>query len=319
MYSSWLTSSGFETERPRKVRKTLLIFFSLFFTGAQAQQLLPPSGSFSKDSVYLGELLRYTLVHRHPAAQEVILPDSTFDFSPFELVRQDFYPTATRAGISTDSAVYTLRTFETQPVQELVLPAIVLQGTDTLQVFARPQSVVLRQLVQAVSEPLNLRTQTTLAPIEKRFDWPILLLWIVTIAALITLIWLIFGQAIKTKYQLYRLRKDHLYFNSRYNSHVDRFVKTGTPTSMEKAVALWKNYLTRLERSAINSFTTKEIVEYYNDDEQVNLALRFCDKAIYGNVTAEPDQETNQALTMLRRFARSRYKTHREITRNVKN
>ena len=87
---------------------------------------------------------------------------------------------------------------------------------------------------------------------------------------------------------------------------------------MEKAVALWKNYLTKLERSAINSFTTKEIVEFYSDDEQVNLALRLCDKAIYGNVTAEPDQETNQALGMLRRFARSRYKTHRELTRNAR-
>lgn len=319
MCSSSSTSSGSETERPRKVRNALLIFFCLLIISAQAQQLLPPSGSFSKDTVHIGELLRYTLVHRHPAAQEVILPDSTFDFSPFELVRQDFYPTATRAGISTDSAVYTLRTFETQAVQQLVLPAVVLQGKDTLQVYAQPRSVVLRQLVSSVSEPLNLRSQTALAPVAKRFDWPILLLWIVTMAALATLVWLIFGQVIQTKYQLYRLRKDHLYFNSRYNSHVDRFVKTGTPTSMEKAVALWKNYLTKLERSAINSFTTKEIVEYYNDDEQVNLALRFCDKAIYGNVTAEPDQETNQALGMLRRFARSRYKTHREITRNAKN
>ncbi|MHC2990552.1 hypothetical protein OB13_02750 [Pontibacter sp. HJ8] len=88
---------------------------------------------------------------------------------------------------------------------------------------------------------------------------------------------------------------------------------------MEKAVALWKNYLTKLERSAINSFTTKEIVEYYNDDEQVNLALRFCDKAIYGNATAEPDAETNKALSLLRRFARGRYKTHREITKNARN
>jgi hypothetical protein len=195
----------------------------------------------------------------------------------------------------------------------------VLQATDTVRVFAEPQSVVLRQMVTTVTEPLNLRTQTNLVPVEERFDWPILLLWIVTIAALIALVWLVFGQAIQTKYQLYRLRKDHLYFNSRYNSHVDRFVKTGSGSSMEKAVALWKNYLTKLEKSAINSFTTKEIVEYYNDDEQVNLALRFCDKAIYGNISAEPDQETNQALGMLRRFARSRYKTHREITGNVKN
>ncbi len=300
------------------MRKLLLIFFSLLCLSAQGQQLLPPTGSFSKDTVYIGELVRYTLVHRHPAAQEVILPDSSHNFAPFELVRQDFFPTSTKAGISTDSTVYTLRTFETEPVQWLELPATVLQGKDTLRVMSACQKVYLRQLVQEVTVPLPLRTQTSLAPVERRFDWPVMLLWVVTITAFIALVWLIFGQTIQTKYQLYRLRKDHLYFNSRYNSHVDRFVKTGVPSSMEKAVALWKNYLTKLERSAINSFTTKEIVEYYNDDEQVNLALRLCDKAIYGNVTAEPDQETNQALGMLRRFARSRYKTHRELTRNAK-
>ncbi|WP_192811682.1 hypothetical protein [Pontibacter sp. BAB1700] len=86
--------------------------------------MLPPAGSFSKDSVHIGELVRYTLVHRHPAVQEVILPDSTYNFAPFELVRQEFYPTATRAGISTDSTVYTLRTFDTSPVQSLELPPL---------------------------------------------------------------------------------------------------------------------------------------------------------------------------------------------------
>lgn len=302
------------------MRKILpLIFLYLLTASAWAQQVVPPIGSFSSDSVRIGELLRYTLVHRHAATQEVILPDSSFDFSPFELVRQSFYPTRTKAGISTDSAVYTLRTFETKPVQELVLPVIILHDQDTLRVFSDTQQVVLQQMVNYVQEPLTLRTQTDLIPIPERYDWPILLLWVITGFFVLTLIWLVFGQAIKTKYQLYRLRKDHLYFNSRYNSHVDRFVKSGSSSSMEKAVALWKNYLTKLERSAINSFTTKEIVEFYNDDEQVNSALRFCDKAIYGNVMAEPDTETNKALGMLRRFARGRYKTHREITRNAKN
>lgn len=296
----------------------LVIFLQLTGT-AQAQQVQPPVGSFNRDTIRIGEVLRYTLVHRHAATQEVILPDTSYNFHPFELVGQTYYPTTTRAGISTDSTVYLLRTFEMEPVQQLALPAFVLHGQDTLQVYSQADSVVLRQLVYSVQEPLILHTQTELAPVEERFNWPIVLLWVVTVAALLALVWLIFGQAIKTKYQLYRLRKDHLYFNSRYNSHVDRFVKSGSSNSMEKAVALWKNYLTKLESRAINSFTTKEIVEYYNDDEQVNLALRFCDKAIYGNATAEPDAETNKALSLLRRFARGRYKTHREITKNARN
>lgn len=284
----------------------------------QAQQMSKPMGTFSTDTIKLGELVRYTLVHRHPATQEVILPGPSHGFDSFELVKQDFYPTITKANLSTDSTVYTLRTFETTPVQQLALPVILLQGQDTVQLLTDTSSVVLLQLVSEVKEPLELKAETELVPVEERFNWPILLVWILVSSVLLALIWLLFGQTIKSKYRLYRLRQDYVYFTTRYNSHVDRYVKTGFSQSMEKAVSLWKNYLTKLERSAINSFTTKEIVEFYHDDEEVNTALRLCDKAIYGNLLKEADTETRQALSKLRRFAKSRYKLQREIKKNAK-
>lgn len=282
-------------------------------------QIPKPEGAFAHDTARIGELLQYTLVHRHPVSQEVVLPSEQYDFAPFELVRKAYFPTSTKAGISTDSAIYTLRTFETAPLQQLALPIYVLGQRDTQTVFAAADTVVVAQLVTEVREPLPVREETTLAAVEERFNWPLLILWITATALFLALVWLIFGQAIQSKYRLYRLRKDHVYFASRYNSHEDRFKKTGSPQSLEKAVSLWKNYLTKLEKSAINSFTTKEIVEFYENDEEVNTALRICDKAIYGNLQTEAEGETNLALGMLRRFAKSRHKTQREIIRNAKN
>lgn len=298
-----------------------LLFIVLFaLHGLVAgQQVLRPVGTFNSDTIRIGAPLQFTLVHRHPEKLEVILPGTNYNFSPFELVRKDFFATKTKNGISTDSAVYTLRTFDTKAVQSLALPVFVLQGKDTIRVNSDSSRVILQELVTRVNEPLNFRSETKLVPVEERFDWPVLLLWISFISLVSSLVWLIFGQTIKTKYKLYRLRKDHLYFASRYNAHIDRFVKTGVSQSMEKAVSLWKNYLTKLERSAINSFTTKEIVEFYNDNEEVNNALRHCDKAIYGNLITEADSETKEALLMLRRFAKSRYRANREIIKNAKN
>ncbi|WP_347156959.1 hypothetical protein [Pontibacter chitinilyticus] len=297
---------------------TLLLLFSLSPALTWARQVPPPTGRFGTDTVKLGEPLTYTLVHHHPATEEIILPDSAYTFAPFEFVQKTFFPTLTKGGISTDSVIYTLRTFETKPVQQLALPVYALQGSDTIAVYAPADAVVLKKLVEQVNEPLRLKAETGLAAVEERFNWPVLLVWLVAGAAFLALIWFIFGQAIRTKYRLYRLRKDHVYFASRYGSHVDRFVKTAAPASIEKAVALWKNYLTKLERSAINSFTTKEIVEFYLNDEEVNTALRILDKAIYGNLQSESEGEANLALGMLRRFAKSRYKTQREMTKNVK-
>ena len=297
---------------------TLFILLFLLQLPVLSQQAQKPVGNFTQDTARLGQLLQYTLVHQHAATQEVILPDSNYNFTPFEYVSKAYYPTVTKAGISTDSAVYTLRTFETDAVQLLALPVYILQNSDTMQVLAKADAVTLLQLVSSVQEPLSVKDNTRLAAVEQRFNWPLLLVYIVAGLVFASLVWFIFGQAIIRKYKLYRLRKDHLYFASRYNSHLDRFVKSGSSQSMEKAVSLWKNYLTKLERSAINSFTTKEIVEYYHDDEDVNTALRTCDKAIYGNAAAEADTETRQALSMLRRFAKDRYKTQREMIRNAK-
>ena len=299
--------------------KNLLAILILLATGQAAAQKTPlPIGRFDRDTIKMGELVQYSLVYRHPAFQEVILPDSSYSFSPFEFVRKEFYPTSTNNGISTDSAVYVLRTFAIAPEQSLAVPVYILDEGDTVRVPTAPEKIVLHQLVSQVNEPLAFRSETRLVQVEERFDWPRLLVWIVAIVVFMTLVWFIFGEAIKKRYRLYRLRKDHLYFNSRYSSHVDRFTKSGAAQSLEKAVSLWKNYLTKLERSAINSFTTKEIVEYYHDDENVNTALRLCDKAIYGNLLTEADSETGKALSMLRRFAKGRYKNQRELTRNAK-
>ncbi|WP_125185323.1 hypothetical protein [Botryobacter ruber] len=295
-----------------------VIFLLLCPCLAWGQQLRKPTGSFSRDSIKLGALVEYALVHRHHPAQEVILPDSGYSFAPFELVQKRYFPTQTRNGISTDSAVYTLRTFETNSIQQLALPVFVLTGQDTVQLASVPDTVLLHQLVTEVKEPLVIKSVTGLAFVEERFNWPNLVLWTSAGILLLCLIWLIFGETIKIKYTLYRLRKDYVYFSSRYNTHVDRLVKAGYSQSIEKAVTLWKNYLTKLERSAINSFTTKEIVVFYNDNEEINNALRLCDKAIYGNIAAEADEETRKALSLLRRFAKRRYKFQREITANAK-
>ncbi|GHA59960.1 Asp23/Gls24 family envelope stress response protein [Pontibacter akesuensis] len=275
-------------------------------------------GIFSKDTLKIGEQVQYILVHKHPAEQEVILPSDKYDFSPFELVRKAFFPTSTSGDTSTDSAVYTLRTFATYSNQQLALPVYVLHQQDTLEIFAPSRAVHLRQLVQEVKEPLQLKANLKLAPVEKRFNWPELLLWVLAILTFLSLIWLVFGQSIRRRYKLYQLKKDNVYFSSRFNAHKDRFEKTGALISIEKGVSLWKNYLTKLEDSAINSFTTKEIVEFYNNDEEINTALRICDKAIYGNLQSEFEGEANLALSMLRRVAKDRYRTHRELTKHAR-
>lgn len=303
----------------------LIKYFSFLFCliGLQARAQDPDlpvvSGRFGKDSVQIGEIISYSLTCRYPSALEVVYPDSAFDYAPFEFVGKKFFPTRTAAGISRDSAVYLLRSFEVEREQRLQLPVYLLQDGDTTVLPSPPDSVWLQEMVGAVENPLPLRLDTSLLPIEQRLNYPYLLVGLAAGVGLLFLIWRIFGASILTNYKLYTLKKDHAQFVSRYNVQVERFRRSETLTNMEKAVSLWKNYLTKLEDKAINSFTTKEISVYYNEEEEISTALKLCDRAIYGNIIANEASESSRALSLLQNFAVQRYTTIRETTRNAAN
>jgi hypothetical protein len=303
------------------VLKYFLFLFSVILVQARAQQPDRPQlfGSFTQDSVRIGEIISYSLTCRYPSALEVIFPDSAFDYAPFEFVSKTYYPTRSSAGISRDSAVYLLRTFEVEKEQRLQLPVFLLQEGDTVLVSGAADSVWLQEMVQAVEDPLPLRNDTSLLLIQKRLNYPYLLVGLVAGAGLLYLIWRIFGASILTNYKLYTLKKDHAQFVSRYNVQVERFRRSETLANMEKAVSLWKNYLTKLEDKAINSFTTKEISVYYNEEEDISTALKLCDRAIYGNIIVNEASESSRALSLLQNFAVQRYTTIREKTRNAAN
>ena len=78
-------------------------------------------------------------------------------------------------------------------------------------------------------------------------------------------------------------------------------------TNVERAVALWKNYLAGLENSGLNSFTTREIVAYFENDADVRRALSATDRVIYGNLQTEDAKEVDLAFQRLRGFAERRY------------
>ena len=155
--------------------------------------------------------------------------------------------------------------------------------------------------------------------IEDRFNYPYLIVGLAVLGLIFGGIWFVFRKKILMRYRLYVLQKNHRSFIYRYNSYIDRFHKSAALSDMEKAITLWKNYLTDLEDTAINSFTTKEIVSYYDNDEDVTTALKLFDRAIYGNILSDKISETLTAFYLLHHFADRRYDIIKERTRDAAN
>ncbi|WP_232066360.1 hypothetical protein [Hymenobacter sp. BT18] len=273
-------------------------------------QSAQPVGRFRQPTTQVGAVVEYELTFRHAPTLEVIFPDSSADFKPFEYVGHQYSPTRTRQGQSLDRAVYRLRTFDLAPEQQLSLPVLVLRGRDSLVVRTAPAAVRLRFLAPTVDadQPPVLRATTGLAPVETRFNYPY---WLAAIGAVLGLtgaLVLVFRRRLRLRYQRYKLRKNHAYFLAQYARHIERFALSRSITNMERAITLWKNYLTRLEDSNLNSLTTREIESHYQHHPAVSQALRVADRVIYGNLLDEDESpEIDLAFEQLRDFAEERY------------
>lgn len=269
----------------------------------------PPRGRFVQARTRVGAVVDYELSYRHAPELNVIFPDSTADYAPFEFVGKTYRPTRTRGGVSLDVTVYHLRTFQLDSVQRLRLPVTVLRGRDTLTVLGTIAAVRLVRTVPPAAPGTTpaLRQNTVLQPVEPAFNYPY---WLAGAGlALLTLagVALGFGRRWRRQYHLHRLRKNHAYFRAQYARHIERFTLSRSPTNMERAITLWKNYLSGLEHNAISSLTTREIVAHYQHDTDVNLALRLADRVIYGNQFSEEETETSLAFDLLRDFAERRF------------
>lgn len=290
----------------------------LLFTPGRAAQMpaaqtpLPlPQGRFRQATVRVGEPLDYELRYAHDPALEVVFPDSLAGFGPFEYAGKTYYPTRTRRGISLDRAVYHLRTFRLDSVQTLALPVAVLQGPDTLRVAPPPSRVRLRRtaapLPPGTAALPPLRQHLALEAVPPAFNYPY---WLAGLLAGLLLLAggaALFRRRLGRRYRAYKQRKNHGYFLAQFARHVERFELSRSATNVERAVVLWKNYLAGLENSALNSFTTREIVAYFENDADVRQALSTTDRVIYGNLQTEGAEEVDRAFQRLRGFAERRY------------
>jgi hypothetical protein len=284
---------------------------------AQAPPDTLPQGRFLRSAARVGELVEYELRYEHAPGLEVIFPDSAANYEPFEFVSKGYSPTRTRKGRSLDRAVYRLRTFSLDSVQRLSLPITVLRGRDTLAIPSAPAQLRLVRTAPPVvpGQVPNLRQNLSLQLVEPQFNYPY---WLAGAALLLVVaggVVLGFRRKLRLRYRRYRLRKNHAYFLAQYARHVERFTLSRSLTNMERAITLWKNYLSNLENNAINSLTTREIVAHYQNDSDVRLALGLADRVIYGNQFSEDDTETDLAFVLLRDFADRQYQ--RVVTKMV--
>jgi len=269
------------------VRRLLVGWFLClsFYNGLS--QDISVRGNFQSDSIKIGMVVPYTLTARYAKEYNVLFPDSTFDFTPFEFTRKEYTSTSTIQGISYDSVTYFLTTFEIDSIQSLALPVFVVQRNDSIQVLPSKDSIFLQQLIAHVpdtvsAQELPLKINTSYLDVNWLLNYPLLLIAGGITLVVCIIVWLAFGKRIRKFIKLRKLNKQHLQFIQSFEAAVQEIETKANAPNAERALVLWKNYMERLLSSPFSKYTTKEIFLKFKN-EALAKSLKSIDRIIYSD------------------------------------
>jgi hypothetical protein len=288
------------------------VWFFLLLTTNLLCQTQKPKGVFLADSIHLGEIVGYSFVFKHLAKKEVFFAEKNYNFSPFELVDKIYFPSKTVNGITTDSAIYQLRTFDLDKVQRLKLPVFVRSKNDSIVLFSVADSVKLSVENTEMGKKNELKYYQKIIPFKSKINILELFLKIASFFILAAIWWVIFGEIVKKQIKLLVKYRAHRDFKGQYL----KLTKAVNRPNSIKAVNLWKKYVGKLIGQSFKSFTTTEIIENL-PEHSIEGALKEIDKYIYGTGPAE--NLSNNFITLYEVADYQYSKSKSEILKRDKN
>jgi hypothetical protein len=262
------------------------ILYILFLSSVHAQEI-KVRAKFSGDSIKIGKPIEFYLAARYPEKLTILFPDSTFSFAPFELQKKIYFPTQTKDGISKDSVIYLLSSYEVDSVQALKLPVFVVNPMDCTQVLSNTDSVFFQNLVKAIpdsltTEKLPLKVNTNYLGVRWQLNYILLAIGGGIVLIALVLVWVFFGKRIRKYFKLKRMAKGYEAFRIKFENSVEKLDRDFSPQGVEKSLVIWKNYLETLVSKPYTKYTSKEIKAMENSEE-LGYALGEIDRMIYGN------------------------------------
>lgn len=285
-----------------------MLFIFVLSSALLAQETdVEVNGGFLSDSLKIGEETAYFVSVKYASSLTILFPDSTHAFSPFDYLRKVYFITETTNGISRDSAVYYLTTFEVDRVQRLSLPVYVVHDQDCTVMHTSADSVLITQFVAQVPDTLSvqelpLKMNTTYQKVFYNFNFWLAVIIATALLVVALLTWVFFGKKIKRYFVARRLQKNHASFMETYNRFLAQLQSTFSGPATESALTAWKRYMEQLESRPYTKLTTRETLQLIKEPS-VTEDLGRIDRAIYGR-----DTKVIQSLENLKVFADQQFK-----------
>tara|TARA_A100001011_G_scaffold55581_1_gene54396 strand:- start:1328 stop:2191 length:864 start_codon:yes stop_codon:yes gene_type:complete len=255
-----------------------LIIILILFSSKLYSQDIKYKTYFLDKEVKLGDSIKLISIINYPIEIELIQPDSTYDFSPFNFIGKKIFQSKFKKDIVYDSTIYYLRTFEVDSIQSLNLNSYILK--DSLKISSKPDTIYFQSLVNNVDE--NVKNNFTLNNILSIFNTYKILSFLSFIILTIFILYITFRKKIKQYLKRRRLIKNLNDFINNYEILEKSMNKNNDKKTLEKIILYWKRYMETISTFPYSTSTTKEILNF-NKDDKLEKTLVDIDRVLYSD------------------------------------
>jgi hypothetical protein len=253
------------------------------------------TGLFLKDTIQIGEEVPYSLSVYYPRSYNIIFPDSTYNFQPFEYHNRKYSETLSDSVVSFDSVVYYLSTFEIDTIQYLQLPIFINQDEDSAAIYPARDSINIFHIIREMPDSVKLKENTAFFKIQKTFNYPVFFFVIGILLIIIVAGFLLYGKRLAKWIRILMMKRNHKKFINRFYIKLGALRDHQAGIEPEEILGVWKKYMEKLEKEPYTKLTSKELIALHAD-QRLKDNLRSIDRYIYGNIKERPLHEHFEKL-----------------------
>ena len=260
----------------------IFISFLFIISFKSIGQEIKVEGNFIEDSIQIGNIVSYNLNVSYPNNIEVLLPDSNYNYSPFEYINKSYSSTINDSIYNYDEVNYKFTSFNLDSIQFLKLPVFIINSKDSLIMYSNTDSIFLMEFIKELSDSLNVKSNTKFSLVDLAIDYTFITKIISFLILFLITFYLLFRKKINKYFKTRITKKEYNIFINKIEKLNDEIQNDFKIEKIELFLLLWKRYNEKVSKYPYSSLTTSEIIHLgiVND---IKENLNSLDNTIYGN------------------------------------
>tara|TARA_B100001142_G_scaffold51348_2_gene48811 strand:+ start:5216 stop:6094 length:879 start_codon:yes stop_codon:yes gene_type:complete len=255
-----------------------LILICILFSNNIFSQEIDYNIFFKEESVKIGDSITLISTLKYPKNIEIIQPDSSYKFIPFEFLDKIVFESSSSNNIIFDSTIYILQTFELDSIQSIYLKSYIINTSDSLEILSNTDKIRTISLVNEKNS--KTKTNTLLEKINSIFNSKKFLIITGVIFSLLVLIYLLFRKKINKYFKIKRIKSETDFFKNEFDTILSSYLNTNDIMFLENLLLKWKRFMEKLSKKPYSSSTSSEI-SLFNKNIKIIKTLKEIDRCIY--------------------------------------